>query len=83
MRKEEQKEAFREEYRLLGLKIAYYRKKRGYTQEQLADRGGVQLELPEPAGMANNGDRIHAPSLYTLFCIARALEISVSKLFEE
>ena len=68
MRKEEQKEAFREEYRLLGLKIAYYRKKRGYTQEQLE---------------ANNGDRIHAPSLYTLFCIARALEISVSKLFEE
>ena len=28
-------ERFREKYRVLGLKIAYYRKKRGYTQEQL------------------------------------------------
>ena len=82
MRKEEQKEAFREEYRLLGLKIAYYRKKRGYTQEQLADRAECSWSFLSQLE-ANNGDRIHAPSLYTLFCIARALEISVSTLFEE
>ena len=31
------REHFREKYRLLGLKIAYYRRKRGYTQEQLAE----------------------------------------------
>jgi len=29
-------EKFRDEYRGLGLRIAYYRKKRGYTQEELA-----------------------------------------------
>ena len=74
MRKEEQKEAFREEYRLLGLKIAYYRKKRGYTQEQLADRAECSWSFLSQLE-ANNGDRIHAPSLYTLFWIARALEI--------
>ena len=31
------REDFRENYRLLGLKIAYYRKKKGYTQEQFAE----------------------------------------------
>lgn len=58
MRKEEQKEAFREEYRLLGLKIAYYRKKRGYTQEQLADRwqSAALLPLRAARGRGPSGD---------------------------
>ena len=34
------KEEFREEFRLLGLRIAYYRRKLGLTQEELADQIG-------------------------------------------
>ena len=30
-------EKYRERYRLLGLRIAYYRKRKGYTQEQFAE----------------------------------------------
>lgn len=43
---------FRENYRLIGLKVAYYRKVKGLTQEKLADIMGVdtsfigQIEAP-------------------------------------
>lgn len=32
-------------YRNIGLKIAYYRKKKGYTQTELAQRIGMSLSL--------------------------------------
>ena len=82
MRTGENKEEFREEYRLLGLRIAYLRKKRGWTQEQPAEKAGCswsylgQLE-------ANSGDVLHAPSLYRLFRLAKALDVPVRALFEE
>ncbi len=59
-------------YKLLGLKIAYYRKLRGYTQEQFAERIGkswsfiAQIESP---------NIIRGVSLETLFSMAEALEI--------
>ena len=65
-----------------GANLRQLRMEHGYTQEQLADRAECSWSFLSQLE-ANNGDRIHAPSLYTLFCIARALEISVSKLFEE
>lgn len=34
-----------ERYITLGLKIAYYRKKRGYTQENLAEKVGISLNF--------------------------------------
>lgn len=37
------KSTFRSEYTKLGLNLSYYRKLRGYTQEQLAEM--VDLEL--------------------------------------
>ena len=37
-------EEYRERYRLLGLRIAYYRKCKGYTQEQFAERIGISLD---------------------------------------
>ena len=43
-------------------------KKRGYTQEQLADRAECSWSFLSQLE-ANNGDRIHAPSLYTLFVL--------------
>ena len=38
------REDYRERFRILGLRIAYYRKMRGMTQEQFAEVKGVSLE---------------------------------------
>lgn len=76
------REHFREKYRLLGLKIAYYRKKRGYTQEQLAeliDKSWSFISQIE----ANNGATVKGVSLDTLFTIAEKLDVPMSKFFEE
>ena len=35
-------EQYKDRYRTLGLNIAYYRKKRGLTQEELAERAGIE-----------------------------------------
>ena len=69
-------------YRQLGLKIAYYRKLRGLTQEQLAeriDKSAVFIGHVE----APNVDK--AISLDTLFDIAAALDIPPHKflIFED
>ena len=70
------------EYRKLGLKIAYYRKLRGLTQEQLAekiDKSAAFIGHVE----APNVDK--AISLDTLFDISEALDIPASKflVFED
>ena len=82
MRIEENKEEFRETYRLLGLKIAYYRKKCGWTQEELAEKAGCSWSFLSQLE-ANNSNRIHSPSLNMVFRLAKALNVPVSKLFEE
>lgn len=69
-----------ERYRLLGLKIAYYRKRAGYTQEQFAEVIGKSLNFlsqVEGTGM------IRGVSLETLFTIADKLNISPAKLLED
>ena len=70
---------FEREYKMIGLKISYYRKLQGLTQEKLADKLGVatsyigQIEAP---GM-------YKPiSLTTLLRIANALDIPPSKFLE-
>ena len=73
---------YESEYRQLGLKIAYYRKYRGLTQEELAekiDKSAAFIGHVE----APNVDK--AISLDTLFDIAAVLEIPVHKFltFEE
>ncbi len=76
------KEEFREEFRLLGLRIAYHRKKLGLTQEQLADELGCSWSFLSQLE-ANSSKRIHAPSLLLLFRMAKLFGIPVSKLFED
>lgn len=72
-------EQFREEYVQLGLKIAYYRKLRGYTQETLAE------EIDRSAAFIGH---VEAPnvqksvSLDTLFAISKVLEVPVYKFFK-
>jgi len=76
------KDKYASEYRQLGLKIAYYRKYRGLTQEQLAEK--VE-RTPAFIGHVEAPNINKAISMDTLFDIAIALEIPVHKflLFEE
>lgn len=69
----------RDEYIKLGLKISYYRKLKGYTQEQLAEMMGKdtsyigQIEAPNIA---------KAISMDTLFDIAKALGVPAYKFLD-
>ena len=60
------REHFREKYRLLGLKIAYYRRKRGYTQEQLAELIDKNVSFLGQIE-SNNGAAVKGVSLDTMF----------------
>jgi transcriptional regulator with XRE-family HTH domain len=75
-------ETFRDKYRMLGLRIAMYRKMRGYTQEQFAEAIGKSWSFVSQIE-ANNGAKIKGVSLDTLFTIAEVLDIPASKFFEE
>ena len=63
----------------IGLKIAYYRKLRGMTQEELAEAcelsAGYVAQLEGP-------NSYFCPSLRTLFVIGEVLNVPVSKLVD-
>lgn len=65
------------EYRKLGLNIAYYRKLKGLTQLQLAEAINVSRTHISNIEAPNMPMRV---SLETLFDIASALDIPVSSL---
>lgn len=67
----------KEKYKKLGLNITYYRKEKGLSQINLAERIGVSrthMSRIETAGCA--------VSLDVVFNIGDALEIPIYKLFE-
>ena len=66
-----------EEYKKLGLNIAYYRKEKGLSQIQLAEQ--INVSRTHMSRIENNDCAV---SLDVIFSIAKALGISVSKLFE-
>ena len=68
-----------DKYKRLGLKISYYRKVKGMTQEQLAEELGKSLSFIG-AVEAPNIDR--TISLDTLFDISDVLDIPASKLLD-
>lgn len=74
------KTEFSDKYITLGLKIAYYRKKCGYTQEVFAELIGKSVNF---VGQVEGTGTVRGVSLETLFKIAQVLEISPSKLLEE
>ncbi|MBQ8171729.1 MAG: helix-turn-helix transcriptional regulator [Oscillospiraceae bacterium] len=74
------KQEHREQYRKLGLKISYYRKLKGLTQEQLAEKLDKNLAFIG-AVEAPNVDR--TVSLDTLFDIAKVLDIPPYKLLKD
>jgi len=76
------KPVYEDEYRQVGLKIAYYRKLRGLTQEQLAEK---IRRTPAFIGHVEAPNINKAVSLDTLFDIAIVLDVPAYKflLFEE
>jgi len=71
---------FPEKYRILGLKIAYYRKKAGYTQEAFAEK--INKSVNFLAQVEGTGTT-RGVSLETLFKMASVLDIPPSKLLED
>ena len=65
---------------MLGLKIAYYRKKAGYTQETFAER--IDKSVNFLAQVEGTG-MIRGVSLETLFKMADVLGLPPSKLLED
>ena len=70
------KTIYKEQYRQIGLKIAYYRKLRGLTQEELAEQVGV---TPAFIGHLEAPNISKALSLDTLFDIDAVLEVPPHK----
>ena len=74
------KTEFPDKYITLGLKIAYYRRKAGYTQEYFAELIGKSVSF---VGQVEGTGTVRGVSLETLFKIAQVLKISPSKLLED
>lgn len=67
-------------YKTMGLKIAYFRKKVGYTQDVFAERVGISTNfLAQVEGTGTT----RGVSLETLFKMADVLGIPPSKLLED
>ena len=65
-----------EKYHKLGLNIAYYRKDKGYTQEQLADALNLDRTTISKIELALSG-----VSLDVLFRLSDELQVPVYKFF--
>lgn len=72
--------AYHEQFIKFGLKVQYYRKLRGLTQEAFAEKVGkswsyiAKLESPT---------RSYGASMETIFKMAEVLQVPASKLFED
>ena len=69
-----------ERYKMLGLKIAYYRKKSEMTQEQFAEKVNKSVNF---IGKVEGIGTIRGVSLETLFKMADVLNISPAKFLED
>ena len=71
---------YSEKYITMGLKIAYYRKKAGYTQEVFAEKIGKSVNF---MSQVEGTGTVRGVSLETLFKMADVLGIPPSKLLED
>ena len=71
---------YREQFIRFGLKVQYYRKLRGLTQEAFAEKIGKSWSF---VAKIESPTRVFGVSMETLFRIAEVLETPVSKLFED
>lgn len=71
---------YSDRYITMGLKIAYYRKKAGFTQEVLAEKIGKSVNF---LSQVEGTGTVRGVSLETLFKIADVLSIPPAKLLED
>ena len=71
---------YEEQYIRFGLKVQYYRKLRGLTQEAFADKIGKSWSF---VAKIESPTRAFGVSMETLFKMADVLQVPVSKLFED
>ncbi|MCL1807551.1 MAG: helix-turn-helix transcriptional regulator [Oscillospiraceae bacterium] len=69
--------AYEEKFRQLGLRIAYYRKLRGYTQESFCEKLDMSISYYSQIEAAGCYKPV---SLKTLYRIAEALDVEPHKL---
>ncbi len=70
---------YAEKYIMFGLKVQYYRKLHGWTQEAFAEKIGVSWSF---LAKVESPTQVFGVSMETLFKIAEAFDVPVSKLFE-
>lgn len=75
-------EEFRERFQAFGLRVAYFRKRRGMTQQQFAEALGRSVSFIAQIE-ANNGKYPRGVSLKTLFMMAKCLDVEPHELFKE
>lgn len=73
------KEKYAQQYREIGLRIAYYRKLRGYSQMELAELIDVSRTHLSNIEAPNKPTSV---SLDLLFKISEVLDIDIRKFFE-
>ena len=73
---------YSEHYRRIGLKVAYYRRLKGYTQEELADAISKSATLIRSIEAPNQNRRSYY-SINIIFAIAEELNIPVYKFFTD
>lgn len=71
---------YREQYIRFGLKVQYYRKLQGLTQEAFADKIGRSWSF---VAKIESPTQVFGVSMETMFKIAEALGVPASKLFED
>ena len=69
---------YAEQYRKLGLNIAYYRKLRGYSQEKLAELAGISRVHISKVEIAEG-----TVSLDLLFVLADVMQVEPWKLLQD
>jgi len=74
------KTEFSDKYITLGLKIAYYCRKAGFTQEYFAELIGKSVSF---VGQVEGTGTVRGVSLETLFKMAQVLNIPPAKLLED
>lgn len=75
-------EKLKSRLKLIGLRIAYYRKHQKLTQEALAERLGYSASYLARIEASGDNDNV-VPTLDFLYLVADTLGIPITKLLEE
>ena len=71
-------EMFKDQYKIIGLNIRYYRSLRGYTQQRLSSLAGISRSIISDLECGKGAFNIE-----TLLLIAAALDVDLKSLLKE